>query len=183
MELEFKRVGSRWVAEFEATGKFNLHIERKKRGSLALFQKSVADGEYASESVWSDSAEAVVDKDFSAEIYPKYFKVTSGSEVVNGVVTMEGEGNSGGVTISPLTINDVSIKIYNGDMGEERDVLSLDNISLSGLEELRIYTDAPLYAGPNQNVLLTYNKDNRRHEFMNDSYGAFTATLDLYIQV
>lgn len=92
MELEFKRVGSRWVAEFEATGKFNLHIERKKRGSLALFQISVADGEYASESVWSDSAEAVVDKDFGAEIYPKYFKVTSGSEVVNGVVTMEGEG-------------------------------------------------------------------------------------------
>lgn len=96
MELEFKKVGSRYEAEFEATGNFNLQIERKKRGGLAIYQKKSADDKYASESSYSETAEAVVNKDFSMLIFPKFIKVVSGSEVTKAVVTMEGEASEGG---------------------------------------------------------------------------------------
>lgn len=32
MELNFIEVEGKWVAEFEAIGNFNLHIERKESG-------------------------------------------------------------------------------------------------------------------------------------------------------
>lgn len=98
MELEFNKVGSRWEAEFEATGNFNLHIERKKAGGLAIYQKASADDKYATDSSWSDNAPAVVNEDFSMLIYPKMIKVTSRSEPIQGIVTMEGEGSSSGST-------------------------------------------------------------------------------------
>lgn len=92
MELEFKKVGSRYEAEFEATGDFNLHIERQKRGSLAIFQKTSVDDKYASESSYSDSAEPIVNKDFSMLIYPKFIKVVSSSPVTRCVATISGGG-------------------------------------------------------------------------------------------
>ena len=92
MELEFKKVGSRYEAEFEATGDFNLHIERQKRGSLAIFQKTSVDDKYASESSYSDSAEPIVNKDFSMLIYPKFIKVVSNSPVTRCVATISGGG-------------------------------------------------------------------------------------------
>lgn len=36
MELNFSKVGNEWVAEFEATNHFNLHLERKGTGSLIV---------------------------------------------------------------------------------------------------------------------------------------------------
>lgn len=104
MELGFNRVGGRWVAEFEATGDFNLHIERRKRGSLAVFQKSTEAGQYASESSWSDSAETVVNRDFKVGIAPKHIKVVSSSEPTMAIVTMEGAasgGSTGGAEDNP----------------------------------------------------------------------------------
>lgn len=92
MKLEFKKVGSRYEAEFEATGDFNLHIERQKRGSLAIFQKTSVDDKYASESSYSDSAEPIVNKDFSMLIYPKFIKVVSSSPVTRCVATISGGG-------------------------------------------------------------------------------------------
>ncbi|MBQ7854684.1 MAG: hypothetical protein IJ352_06665 [Muribaculaceae bacterium] len=92
MELEFKQLGSRWVAEMEVTSDFNLHVERVKSGSLSIFQKGVADGLYASESSWSDAAESVVNKDFSMLVYPKWIRIESGSEVTRCVVAISGGG-------------------------------------------------------------------------------------------
>ena len=92
MNLEFKKVGNRYEAEFEATGDFNLHIEREKKGNLAIFQKTSADDNYASASSYSDNAEPIVNKDFSMLIYPKFIKVVSGSPVTRCVATISGGG-------------------------------------------------------------------------------------------
>lgn len=41
MNLDFEKKGSWWVAEFEATDDFNLHIERAGGGNIAIYQTSV----------------------------------------------------------------------------------------------------------------------------------------------
>ena len=92
MELQFTKIGSRWVADVEVTSDFNLHAERKKSGSLSIFQKGVVDGKFASESSWSDDADVVVNKDFSMLVYPKWLKIESATDVTRCVLT-----NSGGV--------------------------------------------------------------------------------------
>lgn len=88
MELNFKKKSNGWVAEFEATGAFNLHIERTDVEFIQVFQKSVLEGEYATFASWSQyDAPRVLDIDFAGLIYPKYLKVVSLSEVTKGVVT------------------------------------------------------------------------------------------------
>lgn len=140
MELEFNRVGGRWVAEFEATGDFNLHVERKKRGSLALFQKSTEAGQYASESSWSDSAETIVNRDFKVGIAPKHIKVVSSSEPTMAIVTMEGAasgGSTGGAKIVPLTNQcRVTWCDYGGD-------INADGVELTPDENGMFYVDFP----------------------------------------
>ena len=95
MELQFQKVGGRYEAEFEATGDFNLHCERKGAGNFKLFQKGTPEGQYATESSYADhNAEAVVDKDFSMLVYPKHIKVVSEKEVTYCVATISGGGSS-----------------------------------------------------------------------------------------
>lgn len=118
MELTFTKNGNRYEAEFEATGNFNLHIERKKAGGVAIYQKPSAEGKYATDSSWSDNAPAVVDMDISMLIYPKMIKVVSRAEVACASVTMAGENSaSGGDGFRPLTADDVTI--YYGSMYSE----------------------------------------------------------------
>lgn len=46
MELSFQKQGNLWVAEFEVTGDFNLHLERISKGSIAVSQRSTVSGGY-----------------------------------------------------------------------------------------------------------------------------------------
>lgn len=88
MELVFNKIENEWVAEFEATSDFNLHLERKDTGSLVVSQSGVQGGAYSTAFVKGHyEGQAVIDYDFGALVYPKWIKVTSGSEVVNGIVT------------------------------------------------------------------------------------------------
>lgn len=90
MELKFEKVKNLYVAEFEATGDFNLHIERVSDGRFLVHQKSVAGGEYDivdTVSYMDLDHKAVIDLDMSALVYPKYIKVVSESEPTLGVVT------------------------------------------------------------------------------------------------
>ena len=88
MELNFSKVGNEWVAEFEATNHFNLHLERKGTGSLIVSQRGSGSGEYAAAFVRGVyEGRPVIDYDFGALVYPKWIKVVSGSEVINAVVT------------------------------------------------------------------------------------------------
>lgn len=40
MNIQFKKEGVLWIAEFEATSDFNLHLEREGTGSLRVMQRT-----------------------------------------------------------------------------------------------------------------------------------------------
>ena len=76
--LTFNKVGDKYVAEFEATGNFNLHIERNESGFLFVNQRTTSSGAYDSVKGASfNYGDPVVDIDFVGVIYPKYIQVVS----------------------------------------------------------------------------------------------------------
>jgi len=88
MELTFVKNGNLYEAEFEATADFNLHIERVAGGRFIIYQKSVADGQYAIvDNIDYHDHKDVIDLDMTALVYPKYIKVASVSEPTIAVVT------------------------------------------------------------------------------------------------
>lgn len=88
MELNFTKVGNEWVAEFEVTNHFNLHIERESNGSLIVSQRGSETGKYTAAFVKGVyEGLQVIDYDFGALVYPKFIKVVSGSEVLKSEVT------------------------------------------------------------------------------------------------
>ena len=95
MEITFEKVGNKYIAEFEATNDFNLHIERAEQGTLEVYQRGTSEGEY--DFAWSAGvgARKVIDYDFCALVYPKYIKVVSGSEVLSASVNFNEGGGSG----------------------------------------------------------------------------------------
>lgn len=95
MEITFEKVGNKYVAEFEATADFNIHIERAEQGTLEVYQRGIAEGEY--DFAWSAGigARKVIDYDFAALVYPKWIKVVSGSEVLSASVNFNEGGGSG----------------------------------------------------------------------------------------
>lgn len=91
MDLIFEKQGTKWVAEFEVTSDFNLHIEREEAGFLFVQQRTTDDGEYDSVNGANFSpSDGVIDMDFVALVYPKYIKVVSEAEVTRAVVLPEG---------------------------------------------------------------------------------------------
>ena len=95
MELTFEKVGNQYVAEFQATNDFNLHIERKEIDVLEVHQRGSEEGKY--DFAWGTGVNGrkVVDYDFGALVYPKWIKVVSGSEVVSASVNFNEGGGSG----------------------------------------------------------------------------------------
>ena len=90
MELNFIETieGKEWEVEFEVTGDFNLHLERKQNGSLVVSQRGSESGEYAASFVRGVyEGSRVIDYDFGALVYPKWIKVVSGSKVAKVFVT------------------------------------------------------------------------------------------------
>lgn len=87
MELNFiENKQKDWEAEFEASGDFNLHLERDKKGTITILQKTYLDGDYAFSNEFPHYYKNF-DYDFTGIIYPKMIKVVSDSEVKIGVVT------------------------------------------------------------------------------------------------
>ena len=89
MKLVFNLNQDRWVAEFEATADFNLHIEGVKTGNVSVFQRGSAEGKYAFVvgSTPAPSYGTIYDYDFSALVYPKYIRVSCATEPTMAVVT------------------------------------------------------------------------------------------------
>ena len=44
MDLTFNKTNKGYVAEFEATSDFNLHVERKGEGAILLYQRTQGNG-------------------------------------------------------------------------------------------------------------------------------------------
>ena len=91
--LTFVKVGEEYVAAFETTADFALHLERPEAGSLTLGVSSVKDGDFARVENLSSRVryQTVFDYDFLGGIYPKYIRVASETEPTMAVVTSEGE--------------------------------------------------------------------------------------------
>lgn len=86
--LTFNQVGDKYVAEFEATTDFNLHIERNESGFLFVNQRITSSGAYDSiKGASFNYGDAVVDMDFTGAIYPKYIQVVSKVMPTLAVVT------------------------------------------------------------------------------------------------
>ena len=91
MELNFiKNDKQDWEAEFEATGDFNLHLERDQKGTITILQKQNEEDQYAFSSEFPNYYK-IFNYDFAALLYPKYIKVISDSKVIKGsVYTLQG---------------------------------------------------------------------------------------------
>ena len=97
MELKFEQVNNLYVAEFEVTSDFNLHIERKKTGYITIKQRTTPYGEYDSvDGANIARTDMVIDLTLWDLVYPKWIKVVSEAEVTMGIVTFTGEGGNGG---------------------------------------------------------------------------------------
>ena len=142
MELQFQKVGGRYEAEFEATGDFNLHCERKGAGNFKLYQKGTPEGQYATESSYADhNAEAVVDKDFSMLVYPKHIKVVSEKEVTYCVATISG----GVVDNTPAKVAGFNDTIaFNTPVNDEYTVVECDG-GIYRIKKEQIQTYSQIY--------------------------------------
>lgn len=189
MELQFEKVGKRWVAEFEATGNFNLNIERVEPSKIKIYQKGSEEGEYASSASWEiNYAPSVVDNDFSALIYPKFIKVVSDSEPIQGIVTMDGEGGSSGSGggLRPVTAEDFSIiRLSNSETGN-MDVIFSDTITLTEQTTISIRLNnkkADLVQPVKEDCQLVYNEDQDIYYYRNGNYAPTTFNISqLYIK-
>lgn len=91
MEIAFNKTGNVWVAEFEATGNFAIHIERAKAGIITMEQTSVQGSQYApvADFPMSHRNHFVIDEVFTGEVFPLYIKVVSETEPTMAVVTFK----------------------------------------------------------------------------------------------
>lgn len=124
MQLEFKKQNGLYEVEFEVTGNFNLHLERKNYGRVELYQKTSSETNYTSSPSYSTNGDAVINLDFSMGIYPKFVKIISYTEVEKAIVTMEGESGgsgAGGAKIVPL-IEQCRVYWQNTMMGSHVEV-------------------------------------------------------------
>lgn len=87
MDLNFNKEGNVFVAEFEVTSDFNLHIERLNGGIIDMYQRTSSEGEYTIIDGFDTDGKAVLDIDFTALIYPKGIKIISEKEPTMAVVT------------------------------------------------------------------------------------------------
>lgn len=88
MTLSFNKEHDKYVATFEATSDFNLHLEKVKKGVVNFYQKSIKDGEYDRfKDLKFDYDDLVLDADCTALVYPKYIKIIAYTDISKAVVT------------------------------------------------------------------------------------------------
>lgn len=114
MQLEFVKRGNNYEAIFEVPSDFNIHIELNKPSYLEVYQSSIQNGEYSFATEYKlNNIQKVYDIDFAALVYPKYFKVVSGSEVIKAFITCpDGEVNQ----IMPSKYEFVDLGLPSGTM-------------------------------------------------------------------
>lgn len=93
MEIQFTNIDNLWVAEFEVTKDFNLHLERDTEGRLDIYQRTAGgDYEYIYDIGYLNKR-TVYDNDFQALVYPKWIKIKSAVKPLVATITTDGEVN------------------------------------------------------------------------------------------
>lgn len=93
MELNFTKDGKNFVAEFEATGVFNLHLERGgKGGDIKMLQRTSPRGEFAFVNDFSINSkfQVAIDEDMIGCVFPKTIRIESEVEPTYAEVTFRG---------------------------------------------------------------------------------------------
>lgn len=87
--ITFNKENNQYVATFQATGDFAIHLERNELGPVTIGASTVQNAGYALVDDFPTSAgnKPVIDYDFSGLVYPKYIKVISATEPTMAVVT------------------------------------------------------------------------------------------------
>lgn len=87
MDLKFNKQGTKWVAEFEATSDFNLHIE-KERGGIYIQQKSVREGKWDSvKNLNISPVDEVLEYGVIVPVPPMFVRIVSEIEPTMAVIT------------------------------------------------------------------------------------------------
>lgn len=88
MNISFTKSGNAYVATFEATGAFNLHIERSNVGYIRMEQRTTTSGAYAAVDGFGNlSWDKVLDVDCKEGIFPKSIRIISASKPTMAFVT------------------------------------------------------------------------------------------------
>lgn len=87
--IQFVKVGDEYVATFEATADFALHIERNEPGALSMGITSVPDSQYALVENFPERArhQTIFEHSFIGAIYPLAVQIKSATEPVLASVT------------------------------------------------------------------------------------------------
>lgn len=88
MELNFTKIGNSYVAEFQAPGNFNLHVETDSPCSVGVFQRTASSGAFAPVEVGgAKNYGKVIDIDFTGAVWPKTIQVHVPYQPTKAVVT------------------------------------------------------------------------------------------------
>lgn len=110
MTLTFTQENGLYVAEFEATAPFSIHLERPKGGFINMLQRSVDSGTFVAVKNFNPNYNAtqVIDADCGqGAVYPKWIRLESAVEPTLAEM-VEGEQSGGGAGESTMEYLDVS---------------------------------------------------------------------------
>lgn len=157
MELKFSKVKESWVAEFEATADFNLHIEGLPEGRVSIYQRGTNSGEYAyvKSATPYPSLGKTYDYDFSALVYPKFIKVVCESEPTFGEVVSDGEvtdlnfqtkvvevAQNGTIEVTPdhgfAAMNAVEVKVNVPQSGGSASDNKIEYLDMRGISNIDV---------------------------------------------
>ena len=149
MQLEFKKQNGLYEVEFEVTGDFNLHLERKNYGRVELYQKTSSETNYTSSPSYSANGDAIINLDFSMGVYPKFVKIISYTEVEKAIITMEGEsgGSGSGGGLRPVTADDVTLELEDGLSGQITPIPFATSIFLEQRQNLKVRYEKEIFIG------------------------------------
>lgn len=112
MTLTFTQENGLYVAEFEATAPFSIHLERPKGGFINMLQRSVDSGTFVAVKNFNPNYNAtqVIDADCGqGAVYPKWIRLESAVEPSVAEVTFEDAQSGGGAgTESTIEYLDLS---------------------------------------------------------------------------
>lgn len=86
MELTFVQQSGKYVAEFEAAGDFNLHVE-KPYGPMWISQRTAGTKWDRVKAIKGLGEESTFDYDFTGTVYPKSIRIECEVEPTLAVVT------------------------------------------------------------------------------------------------
>lgn len=90
-DIVFNKDGNKWVAEFEVSADFNLHIEKPQIGYLYMQQRSTSGKWDSVHKFQVADSDYIVDYDFAALVYPKQIRLVSEYAPTMCALTSDGD--------------------------------------------------------------------------------------------